>query len=83
VAILYEPLETMDREIREDILVWVDRILASGATVVIATHQIEPFIGKAARAIAVRDAGWRLVEPLPGDPLQRMSFLEALSRPTH
>ena len=80
VAILDEPLETMDRAIREDILVWVDRILASGATVVIATHQIEPFVGKAARAIAFRHGGWQLVEPLPGDPLQRMSVLEPLSR---
>ena len=80
VAILDEPLETMDRAIREDILLWVDGILASGAAVVIATHQIEPFIGKAARAIAFRDGGWRLVEALPGDPLQRMSLLEALSR---
>jgi ABC-type multidrug transport system ATPase subunit len=80
VAILDEPLETMDRAIREDILVWVDRILASGAAVVVATHQIEPFIGKAARAIACRDGGWRLVEALPGDPLQRMSLLEPLSR---
>ena len=83
VAILDEPLETMDRAIREDILVWVDRILASGAAVVIATHQIEPFVGKAARAVAFRDGGWRLVEPLPGDPLQRMSVLEPLSRASH
>ena len=80
VAILDEPLETMDRAIREDILVWVDHILASGAAVVIATHQIEPFAGKAARAIAFRDGSWRLVEPLSGDPLQRMSVLEPLSR---
>ena len=80
VAILDEPLETMDRAIREDILGWVDRILASGAAMVIATHQIEPFVGKAARAIAFRAGGWRLVEPLPGDPLQRISVLEPLSR---
>ena len=80
VAILDEPLETMDRAIREDILVWVDRSLAGGAAVVIATHQIEPFVGKAVRAIAFREGGWRLVEPLPGDPLQRMSVLEPLSR---
>jgi hypothetical protein len=51
-----------------------------GAAVVIATHQIEPFVGKAARAIAVRDGGWRLVEPLPSDPLLRVAVLESLSR---
>ena len=65
MAILDEPLETMDRAIREDILVWVDHILASGAAVVVATHQIEPSVGKAVRAIAFRDGGWRLVEALP------------------
>jgi ABC-type multidrug transport system ATPase subunit len=80
VAILDEPLETMDRAIREDILAWVDRILVSGAAVVIATHQIEPFVGQAVRAIAFRDGGWLLVEDLPRDPLQRMSVLERLSR---
>jgi ABC-2 type transport system ATP-binding protein len=81
VVILDEPLEAMDRAIREDILLWIDRVLATGAAVVIATHQIEPFVGKAARAIAVRDGGWRLVEPLPADPLQRVDLLESLSRP--
>lgn len=80
VAILDEPLETMDRAIREDILEWVDRILASGAAVVIATHQIEPFVGKAARALAFCAGRWRLVEPLPGDPVERMAVLEPLSR---
>ena len=80
VAILDEPLETMDRAIREDVLAWVDRVVANGAAVVIATHQIEPFVGKATRAIAARAGGWRLVEPLPADPLQRMAVLDALSR---
>jgi ABC-2 type transport system ATP-binding protein len=80
VVILDEPLEAMDRAIREEILLWVDRVLETGAAVVIATHQIEPFVGKAARAISVRDGGWRLVEPLPSDALQRVAVLESLSR---
>jgi ABC-type molybdenum transport system ATPase subunit/photorepair protein PhrA len=79
-AILDEPLETMDHPIREDILECIDGILASGAAVVVAAHQIEAFIVKAVRAIAVRDGGWRLVEPLPTDHLQRISVLEPLSR---
>jgi ABC-type multidrug transport system ATPase subunit len=80
VVILDEPLEAMDRAIREEILLWVDRLLETGAAVVIATHQIEPFVGKASRAISVRNGGWRLVEPLPSDALQRMAVLESLSR---
>lgn len=81
VVILDEPLESMDRAIREDILSWIDRVLETGAAVVIATHQIEPFVEKATRAIALRDRGWCLVEELPADPLQRVAFLDALSRP--
>jgi ABC-2 type transport system ATP-binding protein len=81
VVILDEPLESMDRAIREDILSWIDSVLKTGAAVVVATHQIEPFVEKATRAIAVCDRGWRLVEELPADPLQRVAFLDALSRP--
>jgi ABC-2 type transport system ATP-binding protein len=82
VVILDEPLEAMDRAMRGDIQLWVDRILETGAAVVIATHQIEPFVQNALRAIAVRNGGWRLVEPLPPDPLQRIALLESLSRPS-
>ena len=80
VVLLDEPLETMDRTIRQDIVSWVDGLLRTGGTVVIATHQIEPFVEKAARAIAVCDAAWKVVEPLPADQLDRMAVLESLSR---
>lgn len=80
VAILDEPLEAMDRAIREDILLWVDGLLEAGAAVVIATHQIEPFVARATRAIALRDGVARVLEELPSDPSQRLAFLESLSR---
>jgi ABC-type multidrug transport system ATPase subunit len=81
IAVLDEPLETMDRAIREKIILWVNGLLASAAAVIVATHQIEPFTGKAARAIGIRDGGCQLIEPLPTDPLQRFAVLESLSRP--
>jgi ABC-type multidrug transport system ATPase subunit len=81
VVILDEPLEAMDRAIRGEILLWIDGLLASAAAVVVATHQIEPFVGKAARAIGMRDGECRLSEPLPADPLGRLAALESLSRP--
>jgi ABC-type multidrug transport system ATPase subunit len=80
VAILDEPLETMDRAIRQDILDWVNDLLASGAALVVATHQLEPFVEQAVRAIAVRNGSCRLVEPLPVDFRQRIAILESLSR---
>jgi ABC-type multidrug transport system ATPase subunit len=81
VVILDEPLEAMDRAIRAEILLWIDGLLASGAAIVVATHQIEPFAGKAARGIGMRDGECRLSEPLPGDPLERLAAFESLSRP--
>jgi ABC-2 type transport system ATP-binding protein len=80
VVILDEPMESMDREIRERILAWIDRLLAADAAVVIATHEIEPFLGKAARALVAGAGTCRLFEPLAADAGEREPFLEALSR---
>ncbi len=80
VAILDEPMESMDRSIREEILAWIDRLLAAGAAVVIATHEIEPFLERAARALVACGGACRQFEPLPVDMTERRLFLEALSR---
>ena len=42
-VLLDEPLEAMDRGAREDLLAWTDRLVASGAAVVVVSHEIEPF----------------------------------------
>jgi ABC-type multidrug transport system ATPase subunit len=81
IVVLDEPLEAMDRAIREEILLWVDTVLASGAAVVVATHQLEPFADKAARAIRIRQGECQLIEPLSTDLAQRITLLESLSRP--
>jgi ABC-type multidrug transport system ATPase subunit len=80
VAILDEPMESMDRAIREEILSWIDRLLYAGAAVVIATHEIEPFIDKAVRALVTVDGRCRQLEQLPGDAAGRLACLEAYSR---
>ena len=80
IAVLDEPLEAMDRAIREEILRWVEAMVASGAAVVVAAHQLELFAENAARAIGIRDGRCQLIEPLPADPLQRFAVLESLSR---
>jgi ABC-type Mn2+/Zn2+ transport system ATPase subunit len=80
VALLDEPLEAMDRAIREEILVWIDRLIAAGTCVVIATHEIEPFIEKAARALTVRAGKCEIRAPLPPDSDERLAFLESWSR---
>ena len=75
-------MESMDRAIREEILAWIDQLLAAGAAVVIATHEIEPFVEKATRALVACDGILRQFEPLPAGPTDRLAFLEALSRGT-
>jgi ABC-2 type transport system ATP-binding protein len=79
VVLLDEPLESMDRIIREVILCWIDRLLNQKAAVVIATHEIEPFVEKAARAITMTDGRCTVYEPLPEGEV-RFNVLERLSR---
>jgi ABC-type multidrug transport system ATPase subunit len=80
LAILDEPMESMDRAIREEILAWIDRLLSAGAAVVIATHEIEPFIDKAVRALVTIEGTCSQIEPLPPNAAARMACLEACSR---
>jgi ABC-type multidrug transport system ATPase subunit len=80
IILLDEPLESMDRSMREEILAWIDGALSYGASVVIATHEIEPFVLKAARAVTVMNGVCRLHDPLPSGEVDRVTLLESLSR---
>jgi ABC-type multidrug transport system ATPase subunit len=77
VAVMDEPLEAMDRTIRKDILDWISNLVANGAAVIVATHQIEPFIAAAARILNVRNGGCLVIDPLPVDPGARMRLLDS------
>lgn len=80
VILLDEPLEGMDRVLRARILDWVGQCAARGAAIVIATHDLEPYVESAARALTVRDGNCRLVYPLPDGRDERLALLDALSR---
>ena len=80
VAILDEPLEAMDRAMREQIVDWIDGLLAQGSAVIIATHQIEPFVEKASRAVSIRGGLCHVTEPLPPERAERTALLDAMSR---
>lgn len=80
IILLDEPLESMDRSMREEVLAWIDNALANGAAVVIATHEIEPFIRQAARAVTVTGGSCRVYDPLPPGVPERVALLESLSR---
>jgi ABC-2 type transport system ATP-binding protein len=80
VLLLDEPLEAMDRAMRETIVAWVTDRLAAGATVVVATHEIEPFTAFADRAVAIDSGVPRLIESLSRDDSHRMRELDTLAR---
>ncbi len=80
VVLLDEPLEAMDRSMREQVLAWISRLLGAGASVVIATHEIEPFMSQATRALTVREGLCTTIDPLPAEGTTRADLLEALSR---
>jgi ABC-type multidrug transport system ATPase subunit len=80
VVLLDEPLEAMDRAMRGEILAWIENHRVDGSTVVIVTHEIEPFVGSAETAVSVRAGRVRLHHPLPADPTAKAALLDALAR---
>lgn len=78
--LLDEPLEGMDRAMQQAIVEWASRRAAEGAAVLIATHEIEPFVADAVRAMAVAGGLVTLHEPLPHAPAPRLERLEAFAR---
>ena len=80
VILLDEPLESMDRTIRESILTWIDGLIGKNATLIIVTHEIEPFVMKAVRAITIHAGHSAVHDSLPEAPDKRLQLLDSLSR---
>ena len=78
--LLDEPLETLDRALRDDLVAWVHDKLADGATIVISTHEIEPFVVAARRVVRVVGGRVDLIEPLPTEMAARLAVIESAAR---
>ena len=52
----------------------------SQATVVVATHDVEPFTTLAKRAIVVAGGVPRMIDPLPADAVARAALLDRSAR---
>ena len=78
--LLDEPLEAMDRAMRSWLTSWITEASARNATIVVATHDIEPFVGLAQRAIVVVRGAPDVVDPLPAEPDARARLLDASAR---
>jgi ABC-type multidrug transport system ATPase subunit len=79
-VLLDEPLDALDRQIADEVLVWVRRRLTEGAALAVVSHTIEPFAELAARALTVVDGSVLLHETLPSSLQERFLFLDRLAR---
>jgi len=79
-VLLDEPLETLDRGGRDDVLAWIDGLAAAGAVVLVVSHDLEPFVERASRALTLRDGRPWTVDRLPASRVERWQLLERLAR---
>lgn len=80
VVVLDEPLETMDHAMRDLICDWVRARRTAGATILIATHDLQPFAGDVDTAIVVRDGSARVADASElGPAADRLAYLERLA----
>lgn len=77
--LLDEPLESLDRAMRDLVVRWVGERLAAGATALISTHEVEPFAGMVGAIVAMRAGLPRELAP-DADPARRLAQLDALAR---
>jgi len=78
--LLDEPLEAMDRRMRDDILVWIEGRVSDGASVVIVSHALDPFARQAAAAVGMRDGRAEFHASLPAAFEEKSALLERLAR---
>jgi ABC-2 type transport system ATP-binding protein len=77
-VILDEPLETMDQAMRDLIIAWARDRRSGGTTVLLATHDLEPFAEDVDRVIVVREGTLRVV-PASELGTDRLAGLEKLA----
>lgn len=80
VLLLDEPLDAMDRGMRERILKWIEGVCRSAGLVVVVTHELEPFVDMVTRVIAVDRGRVRVIDELPPSSVERAAMLERLAR---
>jgi ABC-type multidrug transport system ATPase subunit len=81
--LLDEPLEGMDRKIKEEILVWTEQRLDAGAAMVVVSHAIEPFLSSVTRAVTVKEGSVLLIDKLPENIDDRLALLDGLAKGTY
>jgi len=80
VLLLDEPLDALDRRLREETLGWLDERRNAGAPIVVVTHELELLSPLADAAIYLVDGRAAMVEELGESTRDRMRILESLAR---
>jgi len=80
ILLLDEPLESMDREMKESLLRWIRESARRGATVLLVTHTVEPFLDDASRAVAARAGSSPVLHELPAPGAARTELIDRLAR---
>lgn len=81
--LLDEPLEGMDRKIKEEILAWTGQRLDAGAAMIVVSHAVEPFISLVSRAVTVMDGSVSVIDRLPENGEDRLVLLDKLAKGTY
>ena len=70
----------MDRKISGEILAWVRRRIESGASVVVVSHILEPFLDLASQAITVKQGRVLTYDALPESPDEKLATLDLIAK---
>lgn len=79
VLLLDEPLEAMDRSMRDEVIEWIRDSAAQGRTALVASHDFGDLADAATGALSVRD-GSATLHTLPEDHAARGALLDSLAR---
>lgn len=79
LLVLDEPLEAMDRNMRDAIASWIEAALDRQAAVLVVTHDLEPFLPRSQALISV-SAGRAVSRPLPAQLEQKRALVELFAR---
>jgi ABC-2 type transport system ATP-binding protein len=78
--LLDEPLEGMDLNIQREILAWIDGHTRNGATLVVVSHFLEPFVPLATQAVTITDGKAVHIKALPAAAENKRAVLEDLAK---
>ncbi|MHB8054876.1 MAG: ATP-binding cassette domain-containing protein [Candidatus Aminicenantales bacterium] len=78
--LLDEPLEAMDRRMRDYIMIWIEKRVREGASAVIVSHDLDSFAALSTAAVGMKEGKAEFDPELPADPAERNIILERFAR---